>query len=81
MAKSADVSADETTESQFWESPPAYSMPPVWSDPPPRPKPRGVRSVGAKLLFAVLFTGVLALLGYEVAHVCGVSWADVRALL
>jgi len=37
--------------------------------------------VGAKLLFAVLFTGVLALLGYEVAHVCGVSWADVRALL
>ena len=82
VSKGANLSgAEETVEKQFWDRPPAYSVPPAWSEPapPPRPKPSVVRSVGSKLLFGILFSGAIALLGYEVAHYFGVTWADVLA--
>lgn len=70
----------------------AHPVEPLW--PPPavaddfedlfdRPastyKPPLVRRVFSKLLFAVIFSAVLALLVYEVALIYGITWGDVQA--
>jgi hypothetical protein len=74
---------EEGIESEFWNSPPAYSLPPVFSAPPPPPvaRPSALRLAGAKILFGVLLSAVLALLVTASLVKFGVSsWTDLRAL-
>jgi hypothetical protein len=71
-------------EDEFWESAPRYSttsLRPLSLAPSPqaRPEPSRMRRLAVKVLFAALFSGVLALLVYEASVVTGVTFDDVRA--
>jgi hypothetical protein len=70
-------------ESEFFDSAPRYSMTsmrPMSLAPAlvAAPAPSRLRRYSVKFLFLVLFSGVLALLGYEASVVFGVSLEDVQ---
>lgn len=65
-------------EHEFWNSAPKYSEPPRYSVKPMRPRPSRLRVAMARTLFAVLFSGILALLIYEGSRRYGIDWTDLR---
>ncbi len=74
-ATPAEAAEPPEPEREFWESAPRYSNTSVRPAAPPSlaPSPRGSRPrrVTAQVLFALLFTGVLALGAYELSTLYG----------
>lgn len=79
MQRDAEPAERGARESDFWTSVPRYSSisayPEIALSLPPAPEPSLLRRALAKLLFAALFSAVLALLAYEASVVFGFSWA------
>jgi hypothetical protein len=76
------MAADPSTlprESDFWDSPPRYSIASeLPTEPAPRPRPSLRRLLLARLLFVVILGVILAPLVYEASSL---GWGRVWALL
>lgn len=80
----AELVNQVAAEDEFWESAPRYSttsIRPLSLAPAPetRPAPSRLRRLAVKSLFVGLFSGVLALLAYEVSILTDVSVDDLQA--